>query len=91
MAKMGAMPTFMLDHRHLPGECRIAFAAWRGFDSPLRRDSAFASCAAGDAANGDHRIWWRVDAVDARAALEMLPPYVAERTEVNPISEVAIP
>jgi hypothetical protein len=82
---------FMLDHRHLPAECRIAFAAWRGFDSPLRHDAAFASCGSGCDGDTEHRIWWRVDAVDARAALAMLPPYVAERTEVSEIGEVPIP
>jgi hypothetical protein len=81
----------MLDHCHLPDECRVAFAAWKGFDSPLRHDAAFSSCAAGERGGGEHRIWWTVEAVDARAALGMLPPYVAERTEVNPITEVPIP
>jgi hypothetical protein len=32
-----------------------------------------------------------VDAVDARAALALLPPYVAERTEVSEIGKVPIP
>jgi hypothetical protein len=82
---------FMLDHRHQRHECAVAFAAWRGFDSPLRHDAAFSSCAADNAAGDQHRIWWTVDAVDARAALGMLPPYVAERTEVNTVSEVRIP
>lgn len=81
----------MLDHRHLPEECAIAFAAWRGFESPLRRDAAFSSCASRDGGDEHHRIWWTVDAVDSRAALELLPPYVAERTEASPVSEVPIP
>jgi hypothetical protein len=85
------MAMFMLDHRHLPDECRIAFAAWRGFDSPLRHDAAFSSCGSGNGACDEHRIWWTVEAADANAALAMLPPYVAERTEVNPIGEVRIP
>ena len=82
---------FMLDHRHLPEECRVAFAAWKGFESPLRHEAAFSSCASGNGEGEDHRIWWTVDATDAGAALSMLPPYVAERTEVKPVSEVPIP
>jgi hypothetical protein len=85
------MPTFMLDHRHLPHECRVVFASWRGFESPLRRDAALSSCAEGGSEAAEHRIWWRVEAVDAAEALAMLPPYVAERTEISPISEVPIP
>jgi len=83
--------TFMLDHRHPPDECSVVFAAWRGFESPLRRDAAYSSCAAGNGGNEHHRIWWTVDAVDARAALAMLPPFVAERTEASAIGEVRIP
>jgi hypothetical protein len=41
------MATFVLCHRHEPAECRFAFAAWRGFDSPLRHATALASCAVG--------------------------------------------
>jgi hypothetical protein len=80
----------MLTHRHEPGECRVAFAAWRGFESPLRHAAAVASCASVD---GDdrHHIWWQVDAEDAGTALAQLPAYVAERTEVSPIAEVSIP
>jgi hypothetical protein len=66
------------------------FASWKGFESPLRRDSAVASCGASTAAEDHHRIWWTVDAVDARAALALLPPYVAERTEVSEIGKVPI-
>jgi hypothetical protein len=81
----------MLDHRHRPDECRVAFAAWKGFDSPLRRAAAAATCAARGGDGGEHRIWWTVEAVSEGAALEMLPPYVAERTEVSPVREVPIP
>ena len=82
---------FMLNHHHSPAECRVAFAAWKGFDSPLRHDAAFASCASGDANGSDHHIWWRVEATDAEAALALLPPYVAQRTEVSRVQEVPIP
>ncbi len=85
------MAMFMLDHRHLPEECGIAFAAWRGFESPLRHDVALSSCASEGAGRDPHRIWWAVEARDAHAALAMLPPYVAQRTAARPMSEVPIP
>lgn len=62
------------------------YAAWKGFDSPLRHVAALASCL-----QGGHAIWWDVQAVDADAALALLPPYVAERTTVVAVSEVSIP
>ena len=37
------MPLFVLVHHHEPDECRFAFAAWKGFDSPLRHQPAVAS------------------------------------------------
>ena len=80
------MPKFVLAHRHEPAECRIVFAAWSGFDSPLRRGQAIASCA-----SGGHRIYWTVDAPSAELARALLPEYVAARTEVSEVSEVAIP
>ena len=80
------MATFLLSHRHEPAACRFAFAAWQGFESPLRRSRALASCA-----SGGHRLWWSVEAGDARAALEQLPPFVAARTEVEEVGEVQIP
>jgi hypothetical protein len=81
-----AVPTFVLNHRHEPRECRSAFAAWHGFESPLRRTSAAASCI-----RGDHRIFWTVQAGDESAALALLPPFLAERTDVSEVAEVRIP
>ena len=80
----------MLSHRHGPSECTVAFAAWRGFDSRLRHEAATASCVQ-DGAGGAHHVWWEVEATSADAALALLPQYVAERTEVNRVSEVSIP
>jgi hypothetical protein len=82
------MPRFMLVHTHRPNECRVAFAAWRGFESPLRHGVAAASCAESD---GVHRIWWAVDAPDERAAVAHLPPWVAERSVAERVSQVEIP
>ena len=80
------MKQFMLAHRHEPEECRAAYAAWHGFDSPLRRHSTLGSCV-----EGGHSLWWTVDAPNQAEALSQLPDYVAERTEVSPVSEVPIP
>jgi hypothetical protein len=80
------MARFMLTHSHGPDECRVAFAAWRGFESPLRHHSTLSSCSA-----GGHSLWWTVDADDAGAALAQLPPFVAERTNVSEVREVPIP
>jgi hypothetical protein len=80
------MALFVLSHCHEAHECGPAFAAWKGFDSPLRHHSAVASCI-----NGGHRAGWGGEAEDADSALAQLPPYVAERTSVDPAHEVTIP
>ena len=67
-------------------ECAAAFAAWQGFDSPLRHRSVASSCLA-----GGHGLWWRVEAADRRQALALLPRFVAERTSPIQIREVEIP
>lgn len=79
------MPTFVLAHVHDATECRVAYSAWRGFDSPLRGHHAAASCAA-----GDHRMFWTVQAESPEAALAQLPPYLAERTHLSQVTEVTI-
>ncbi|MET0511426.1 MAG: hypothetical protein ABW135_07080 [Thermoleophilaceae bacterium] len=80
------MPSFLLHHAHDAHECAAAFAAWQGFDSPLRHRRAPSTCLA-----GGHALWWRVEASDRRAALELLPRFVAERTTPIAIREVQIP
>lgn len=80
------MPDFFLQHKHDPGECESAFAAWRSFESPLRGGSAPSTCLA-----GDHRIWWSVEAPDAPAALALLPDFVASRTEATEVRYVEVP
>jgi len=80
------VPLFVLSHRHEPDECGSAFAAWKGFDSPLRHGVTLTSCV-----EGGHRAWWRVEAPDAEAALAQLPPFVAERTEIERAREVMLP
>ena len=80
------MPFFLLEHRHTPAECAAAFAAWTGFQSPLRHGSAASTCLA-----GGHALWWRVQAKDTAAALAMLPPFVARRTVPIEVRDVEIP
>jgi hypothetical protein len=83
------MPRFMLVHSHRSSECRVAFAAWRGFDSPLRHAATAGSCA--QSPSDTHRIFWSVDAPDEGAAFAHLPPWVAERTVAERVGEVEIP
>ena len=80
------MAFYLLHHRHDALECDTAFAAWQGYTSPLRRQPAASTCLA-----GGHAVWWRVEALDRRAALALLPPYVARRTDAIPIRDVQIP
>ena len=79
------MPWYLLHHQHEPQECGVAFAAFRGFDSPLRHKATLASCR-----SGGHSIWWTVEAGSEEAALALLPFYVAERTTATAVSEVEI-
>jgi hypothetical protein len=62
------------------------FAAWRGFASPLRHRGALSSCP-----QGDHALWWLVEAPDEAAALGQLPDYVRRQTEVTSVSVFPIP
>jgi hypothetical protein len=80
------MPLFLLHHQHQAHECRAAFAAWRGFDSPLRHGVVPSSCLA-----GGHGLWWQVEARDRVAALALLPRFVAQRTTPIEVREVEIP
>jgi hypothetical protein len=80
------MPRFLLHHRHRPEECGVAFTAFKGHPSPLRRSPTVASCL-----SGGHEVWWTVDAEDPDQALAQLPFYVAERSTAIEIREVQIP
>jgi hypothetical protein len=62
------------------------FTAFRGYASPLRHSVALASCLV-----GSHEIWWIVEAATDLDALQLLPPYVAERTRASRVDEVSIP
>ena len=80
------MAVFVLHHHHEPAECQAAFAAWKGFDSPLCGGMTLASCR-----QGGHELWWTVDPAGEESALAQLPPYVAARTHATEVSEVSVP
>jgi hypothetical protein len=71
---------------HQANECPAAFAAWRGFASPLRRRATIGSCL-----SGGHEIWWELEAASEDEALGRLPGYVADRTKAIRVSQVQIP
>ena len=80
------MPRYLLHHRHEPKECGVVFAAFKGHESPLRRQATLASCR-----SGGHAIWWTVEAASEDEALGLLPFYVAENTTATRVNEVRIP
>ena len=80
------MPRFLVHHRHEPHQCGIAFAAFKGHDSPLRHRAALASCP-----TGGHAIWWALEAASEDDALRQLPFYVAQRSTITHVAEVEIP
>jgi hypothetical protein len=80
------MSRFVIHHRHRPDECAVAFAAWRGFASPLRGGTAIGSCRF-----GGHELWWETSATTEEEALALLPRYVAERSIAIRVDELEIP
>jgi hypothetical protein len=80
------MPCFLIHHRHDSSDCSVVFAAFKGFETPLRHRPTIASCEF-----GDHTIWWRVEAANETEALGLLPYYVAQRSTATRIREVEIP
>jgi hypothetical protein len=82
----GVMTDFLLYHRHSSAECPAAFAAWNGFDSPLRGSSTYSTCAF-----GGHEIWWFVTAEAMRDAVAHVPDYIADRTVAVRVGTVDVP
>lgn len=80
------MHDYMLYHRHSSRDCATCFAAWHGFDSPLRGSPAISTCTL-----GAHEIWWHVRACDDRDALARLPSFVATRAIAIRVAPVDIP
>ncbi len=79
------MNHYLLYHRHASSDCAASFAAWNAFASDLRGAEAMSTCAF-----GAHEIWWWADAADVRAALTLLPGYVAERTLAIRVEAVTV-
>ena len=80
------MARFLVQHRHAPHECGVAFSAWKGHESPLRHADTVSSCR-----TGGHAIWWVVDADTPADALALLPFFVAERASAVEVTSVTIP
>jgi len=80
------MPQFVIHHHHQAHDCGVVYAAFRGFDSPLRRQPTAASCPI-----GGHEVWWWTTAPDREGALAQLPPYVAASSTVTRVEQVDIP
>jgi hypothetical protein len=80
------MTRFLVHHRHAPTECAVAFAAWRGFVSPLRHGAALGSCA-----RGGHELWWVLDAEGVDGALAQLPTFLATRATAVAVDEIPVP
>jgi len=80
------MPRFLIHHQHESRECGVAFASFKGHESPLRRKATLASCAF-----GGHAIWWSVEAGGEAEALGLLPFFVAERATATRVDDVEIP
>jgi hypothetical protein len=80
------VPTFLVSHRHPAAECPWAFAAWHGFESPLRHRHALSSCL-----DGGHALFLVVEADDEPGALAQLPDYLSRRSEVLRVHPVPIP
>jgi hypothetical protein len=77
---------YVLQHRHEPHECGVAFAAFKGHRSALRHQQALASCDV-----GGHASWWIVEAASEQRALGFLPFYLAKRTTATRVSQIEIP
>lgn len=84
-ANIAVMGIYLLDHTHDAEHCDASFAAWAGVRSELRGSTALAGCAL-----GRHRVIWHVEAPDERAALALLPEFIASRTVVLPVREILI-
>jgi hypothetical protein len=75
--------SFLLTHQHEPQECAVVAAALRECSNPLCDHRPCGSCP-----SGGHRLWWTVTAADQRAALSLLPSYVAQRTVAGEIQKM---
>ena len=84
--KVGHMPRYLLHHHHEPNECGVVFAAFRGFDSPLRHSARWLPAVPAAIRSGG-----RSTPASEANALALLPFYVAERTTAVPSARSQIP
>lgn len=80
------MAFFLIHSRHQEAECPATYAAWRGFESPLRRSAPYATCLW-----GGHEVWWETEAESQAAALRQLPTFVAERSRAIRVMKASLP
>ena len=66
----------------------MAYAAFKDHDSTLRHRSAIAPLTRHSSTDV---TWWSVEAADEDEALALLPFFVAQRSAVTHVREVAIP
>jgi hypothetical protein len=70
------MPRYLLMHKHESAACVASFESWDGFESPLLPGRPPATCR-----QASHTQTWMLEADDPTAALALLPPMVADRTD----------
>ena len=81
------MPFFSFTTTTRRDECAAAFAAWQGFDSPLRPGRVRSSCL-----SGGHGLWWQVEAAShSRRRSPSSRGSWPRRTKPIQIREVDIP
>jgi hypothetical protein len=85
-ATLQHMPRYVLHHQHRPSECGVAFASFKGHETPLRHRITLGSCA-----YGDHTIWWTVEAGSEHEALALLPHFVAQRATATKVADIEVP
>jgi hypothetical protein len=69
------MSRYLLQHQHMPDECGVVFASFKGHQSSLRHRATLASCR-----SGGHAVWGTVEADNEKGALRLLPFFVASGT-----------
>lgn len=79
------MPRYLLRHAHDADDCAVAFAAWKGFESPLRGTTLTSTCP-----GGAHEVYAVVTAPGPDEALGHLPPWVRARASATLARDVRI-
>lgn len=79
------MPRYLLRHSHDAADCEVAFAAWKGFASPLSGTTLLSSCP-----GGEHDVYAVVTALGPDEALGQLPPWVRSRATATLVRDVRV-